>query len=175
MKDFILSENSFGKAVIANKKFLNGDTIIIFEGRLMHRSELPPFDKIVLPEDDRYLQVSEEYFIGPSGKVDDIFNHSCNPNAGVIIKDKKAKLVALQDIQAGEEITYDYSPQMYDEDWTMKCTCGASNCRKIIKEFKYLPMNIKKKYQKLGIVPDYNSKFLIKKTLKWRVLRVLFN
>jgi len=158
MNNFILTKNDFGQAVIANKKFLKNEMIIRFEGKLMHRLELPPLDKMSLPEEDRYLQVSEEYFIGPSGKSDDIFNHSCNPNAGIVIRERKINLVALKDIHVGEEITYDYSLQMCDEDWTMKCACGASNCRKIIREFKYLPLNIKRKYYKLGIVPEYNTK-----------------
>ncbi|MES2216552.1 MAG: SET domain-containing protein-lysine N-methyltransferase [Patescibacteria group bacterium] len=161
MNDFIISENNFGKAVIANKTFLKGDRIIVFEGKLMHRKELPSVDKIVLPEEDRYLQVSEEYFIGPSGKVDDIINHSCNPNSGVIINDRKAKLIALRDIKVGDEIAYDYSLQMYEEDWVMKCACGASNCRKIIREFKHLPLKVKLEYHELGVVPEYNLKFLV--------------
>ncbi len=160
MDNFIISKNNFGKTVVANKTFLKGDLIVIFDGKLMHRSELPSSENILLPEDDRYLQVSEEYFIGPSGKVDDIINHSCDPNAGLIIKDKKARLIALRDIKIGDEITYDYSLQMYKEDWSMKCFCGFSNCRKVVREFKFLPLNLKKKYYDLGIVPDYNIKYL---------------
>jgi hypothetical protein len=160
MKDLSLSKNNFGKAVIANKRFLKSEKILTFEGKLMHRSELPPIDKILLPEEDRYLQIPEEDFIGPSGKIDDFINHSCSPNAGVIVKNKRAELFALRNIEAGEEITYDYSPLMYDEKWTMKCACGSSDCRKIIKEFKYLSSEIKQKYRKLGIVPEYNLKML---------------
>ena len=49
---------------------------------------------------------------------------------------------------------------MYKEDWSMKCCCGFSNCRKVVREFKFLPLNLKKKYYDLGIVPDYNIKYL---------------
>jgi SET domain-containing protein len=64
-------------------------------------------------------------------------------------------LVAIKNIQKGEEITWDYSTTMKNDDWTMMCQCGAKNCRKIIKEFKFLPKERKLFYQKTGIIPQY--------------------
>ena len=45
---------------------------------------------------------------------------------------------------------------MNEDNWEMNCKCGSKNCRKIIKNFKYLPKKIQQKYIKLKIVPDYN-------------------
>ena len=42
--------------------------------------------------------------MGPSGEVDDFFNHSCDPNAGLKITATKAVLVAIKDIPPGQEI-----------------------------------------------------------------------
>jgi len=42
--------------------------------------------------------------MGPSGEVDDFFNHSCDPNAGLKITVTKAVLVAIKDISFGQEI-----------------------------------------------------------------------
>eukprot|EP00980_Cylindrotheca_fusiformis_P028446 scaffold22599_cov139-Cylindrotheca_fusiformis.AAC.37 len=61
-------------------------------------------------------------------------NHCCRPNAyaKVITVDtdlgveKKIMVFALQEIKAGEEITYDYKFPV--EDGSLKCTCGAPNC-----------------------------------------------
>jgi hypothetical protein len=53
-------------------------------------------------------------------------NHSCDPTtwwAGSIT------LVARRDIEAGEEITYDYSTADLDHIFEMKCTCGSPRCR----------------------------------------------
>jgi len=62
-------------------------------------------------------------------------NQSCDPNtwwAG------SYTLVALRDIQASDEVTYDYSTCDIDIEFEMKCNCGASCCRKIITNRDYL-------------------------------------
>jgi hypothetical protein len=66
------------------------------------------------------------------------------------------ELVALRDIEAGEEVTWDYSTTMFEDDWEIECLCGAYNCRGRIREFRYLPDDIKRKYISFGIVPEYN-------------------
>jgi len=61
-------------------------------------------------------------------------NHSCQPNAYANVitvntdqgLDKKIVVFANRDIQAGEEITYDYKFPV--EDGSLRCTCGAPNC-----------------------------------------------
>ena len=62
---------------------------------------------------------------------------------------------SIKDIKKGEEITWDYSTTMDEDKWEMDCVCQSKNCRKRIKDFKYLPKEIQQKYIKLGIVPDY--------------------
>lgn len=52
-------------------------------------------------------------------------NHSCDPNI-----DKNH--IALRDIEAEEELTIDYA-QFSDKDWSMKCNCGAKNCKGVAK------------------------------------------
>ncbi|MBI2625395.1 MAG: hypothetical protein HYW70_03640 [Candidatus Nealsonbacteria bacterium] len=56
------------------------------------------------------------------------------------------------------EITFDYSTTMDEDDWGMDCQCGSKSCRGRIRDFKYLPPDIQKKYLDLGIVPEYISK-----------------
>jgi histone-lysine N-methyltransferase SETD1 len=63
-------------------------------------------------------------------------NHCCTNNAyakviGVdgtmgLPADKKIVVFANRDINAGEEITYDYKFPV--EDGSLRCTCGAPNC-----------------------------------------------
>ena len=154
MKGLIIKDGKFGKSVYASKTFKKGQKIFDFSGPILLRSELP--ENITTPEDDRFIQVGKDLFIGPSGEIDDLVNHSCEPNAAVMIKDKRATLFSTKDIQAGDEITYDYSLHMNNEQWTMKCKCGSRKCRHIIREYKYLPQSLKDYYLKLGFVPDYN-------------------
>jgi D-alanine-D-alanine ligase len=55
-------------------------------------------------------------------------NHSCNPNTTY----DGLNLVALRDIQAGEELTLDYAELLNDTLPSFVCTCGEPNCRKVI-------------------------------------------
>jgi hypothetical protein len=141
-----------GKGVFANKNFKKNEKILEFKGRLIKREEIPNLQK---PDDDRYVQIEKKGYLGPSNDLDDFINHSCNPNTGLKIKNGKAILVSIRKIKKGEEITYDYSTTMDEDNWEIDCLCEAKNCRKRIRDFKYLPKSIQKKYIRLGIVPEY--------------------
>ena len=55
-------------------------------------------------------------------------NHCCAPNCETEEEDERIFVVALRDIAAGEELTYEY--HLYDSDEsTQDCYCGAPNCR----------------------------------------------
>ncbi len=55
-------------------------------------------------------------------------NHSCDPNAETHIQDGHIWVVASRDIEAGEEITYDYRFPLVDYE-DMPCSCGSPKCR----------------------------------------------
>ncbi len=63
-----------------------------------------------------------------------VMNHCCAANAYAKVVtvntnlglEKKIVVFANQDIQVGEEITYDYKFPV--EDGSLRCTCGAPNC-----------------------------------------------
>ncbi len=52
-------------------------------------------------------------------------NHSCEPNVGFA---GNIVLVAMRDIDAGEELTTDYA-LFDDHDAEMECRCGTASCR----------------------------------------------
>jgi uncharacterized protein len=56
-------------------------------------------------------------------------NHSCDPNCMLQTTGRAIWVVALRDIQAGEELThrynYAYDPAHYTD---FPCFCGATNC-----------------------------------------------
>jgi uncharacterized protein len=56
-------------------------------------------------------------------------NHSCRPNCETDEIDKRIWIIALDDIPAGAELTYDYN--IYDAEPGEKCPCycGSPNCR----------------------------------------------
>lgn len=57
-----------------------------------------------------------------------LINHSCNPNCEAWIVGRKIIIHALRDIQAGEELTFDYGFEVdcYEDH---PCRCGADNCK----------------------------------------------
>jgi SET domain-containing protein len=56
-----------------------------------------------------------------------LINHSCSPNCEAWIVGRKIIIHALHEIQAGEELTFDYG---FDVDCyeDHPCLCGAGNC-----------------------------------------------
>ncbi|MEM3112979.1 MAG: SET domain-containing protein-lysine N-methyltransferase [Candidatus Pacearchaeota archaeon] len=54
-------------------------------------------------------------------------NHSCSPNAEVEIENDRIWIIAMRDINSGEEITYDYGYDL-DEWEDHPCNCGSKNC-----------------------------------------------
>jgi SET domain-containing protein len=66
-------------------------------------------------------------------------NHSCDPNAETDIIRGKIWIIAIKDIKAGEEITYDYAYD-FDEDYKdHPCRCGAANCAGFIVKDEFWP------------------------------------
>lgn len=56
-----------------------------------------------------------------------LLNHSCSPNAEAEMEEERIWIIAIRDIQPGEEITFNYN---YDlEDYREHpCVCGAPEC-----------------------------------------------
>jgi len=139
-----------GEGAIANHDFKPGDLIDWFRGELLDWSDINYGTYI----DDHVLQISKDKYVGPADTADDRANHSCNPNSGLIIKDGRAWLVAIKPIQKGEEVTWDYSTSIGDNDEsTFECNCGEPNCRGVIGKWNDLPEELKEMYKELSISP----------------------
>jgi len=96
--DLILGQSKLGKAIFANKDFKKGEEIIEFKGKLFTYEQLPtPYVEV----EDHYVQIDKNLYMGPSGNLDDFFNHSCNPNSGLKIEGKRVILIAIKDIKKG--------------------------------------------------------------------------
>jgi len=108
-------------------------------------------------------QKSNPLQIGPKEYIDIaepgvLANHSCSPNSG--IKNDRF-LIALVDVLPGQEICYDYSTTMDEDNWTLNCVCGESSCRKVIRDFKDLPLEVQQKYCDLNIVQSFITEKLL--------------
>ncbi len=144
---FVQETGGKGKGVFTRRHYDPGKTILCFKGNIVRLDEVEDHGK--------YLQVERRLFLGSSGEMDDFVNHSCEPNCGVTMRQGKIVLISLREIQAREELTFDYSTWMAYDYWEMDCVCGNNRCRKKIKDFKYLPRELRRKYIELDVVPNY--------------------
>lgn len=85
---------------------------------------------LLIPEErwTHGLQVEENVYLIPifDGDDADDFNHSCNPNAGL---SGQLCLIAMRDINADEEICFDYAMSDSSDYDEFECHCGSPNCR----------------------------------------------
>lgn len=148
----VITKTEKGKSVFAARDYKKGEFIIEFRGKHYSRKE---YLKRVNPKNNHFLQIDTDLFLGPTRTADNYINHSCDPNAGIKIEDSHVHLYTIKNIKKGDEITFDYSTSMDEDYWEMDCHCGNKSCRKRVRDFKYLPEDVKQKYIKLGIVPDF--------------------
>lgn len=98
------------------------------------------------------FQIGPDLFLPPRGCFDDLFNHSCEPSGGWRLTELGAQFVAIRDLDAGEEITYDYSCHILSPDERMVCSCKKPSCRSVIGSFWTLPPLLQTRYRKLDVV-----------------------
>lgn len=109
-----------------------GEVISPIKGVLKFKIEKGKKDALANPD---WVGIAKNQWIDPA-KPYKFLNHSCNPSAGI---KGKVTLVALRDMNEGDEITIDYSTIEGNPLWEMKCACGAPNCRKLIRSVQFLP------------------------------------
>ncbi len=108
----------FCKAPIAKDEL-----IVVWTGWLLSSKDLDPHSPNFTQE---VLQIEDDLYLVTPMDDSECFNHSCDPNAGM---SGPIALVAMRDIAAGEEISFDYAMcdgSNYDE---FECNCGAPGCR----------------------------------------------
>jgi uncharacterized protein len=115
-----------GQGLFTEQEIKQGTKIIRYIG-----------EKITREESERRLAAGNAYIFGLDRRsaIDGstrkntarFINHSCDPNCQTEQFGRIIWIVAIRDIQAGEELTYNYGYEMNDEP-TEPCHCGAKNC-----------------------------------------------
>ena len=72
-------------------------------------------------------------------------NHSCSPN--VFFNTSTMELVALNEIQQEDELTFFYPSTEWEMVQPFNCYCGSHNCIGKIKGAAYLPEKVWKQYR----------------------------
>ena len=120
-----------GRGLFAVADIAKGEIVAVKGGHIVDRKTLR--EKITPVLGSVEIQIDDDLFIAPVTEEERelsmlYLNHSCDPNLGMR---GEIALVAMRNIQAGEELTHDWA--MTDDDtYSVECNCGASNCRKIL-------------------------------------------
>ncbi|MBI5945278.1 MAG: SET domain-containing protein-lysine N-methyltransferase [Chloroflexi bacterium] len=144
-----------GCGVFATADISKGELISLWGGKIIRKDDLDPSmprftQRVVQVDEDLYLLTAEEK------EPNDCFNHSCDPNLGFF---GQIGLAALRDIQAGEELMFDYAMSdggPYDE---FDCYCGSPICRKKITGNDWMLPELWVKYQ--GYFSPYLTRRII--------------
>lgn len=114
-----------GQAAFALEAIARDELLAVWAGRVL---DFPGLQALSPAERSHTIQIEDGLFLVSvvPDEPSDFINHSCTPNAGIR---GQVALVAMRQILAGEEITFDYAmadSTPYDE---FDCACGAPACR----------------------------------------------
>lgn len=127
-----------GKGVFAARRMEAGELVWDYAGeeRLIH--DIPK-------ELWQYcFQVDYDTYVVPErGSVGWYLNHSCEPSCVIL---GRTRVVTLRRVEAGEELTFDYSTNVGWEGFSMECECGKKSCRKVVRSYSNLPEELKGRY-----------------------------
>lgn len=79
--------------------------------------------------DETYLFALDDGRVIDGNGIASFINHCCDPNCETDEIDGHIWIIALRDIAAGEELTYDYCLHDGDDDDPAICRCGVDTCR----------------------------------------------
>ncbi len=158
-KVFVGNTDNHGVGTFALEKIKRGEIVMMQGGCIVHKDI---FD--TNPEYDKYsyhcFQVEKDFYICPKSLIREDFeaifnvNHSCDPTCGF---HGQLTLIALRDIEKGEEITFDYAmTDMGSENdgWSdMKCLCCSKKCRGFITGKDWQKKELQEKYK--GFFSNY--------------------
>jgi len=147
-KAIVKNTKKFGVGVFAKNKIRKGEVIAAFDGPIFS------YDYEYWNEDllNHVIQFAPRLWRDSNG-IARLINHSCEPNCGI---KGLFKIVAIRDIEKGEQITWDYEMSEKNRHWRMRCRCGHKECRKIIGNHKNMPAKVRAKYK------GYLSRWLLK-------------
>ena len=144
-------KDGIGRGILTTVRIPANVPIIEITGEIYTEETMPD------PNHPALLQIGPNLYIGPSGDIDDLVNHSCNPNCMMHVVGNRAILYSLYEITPNTELTFDYSTTSTDslEKWSMNCLCGSPNCRKVISGFHLLDVKTQEDLKKRGMVPMF--------------------
>jgi len=138
-----------GLGVFADRAFRKGELLLEIDDSdpVLDRAQLTPEQEIYI---DVFIAVDGQERTTWMKSPEKYINHSCDPTSYVLtdMTSGVRRTLARKDVRTGEEITWDYALNIWEE-WVapVPCKCGTENCRKIIRgNFFTLPSADQRRY-----------------------------
>jgi SET domain-containing protein len=124
-KDFEVFRSSAGLGLRALRTFKKGEEILEYTGPRISNKQADA-------KPNRYLfGLTDKVYIdgSPRSNLARYINHSCRPNAQAFLSNDETRVTidAIHKIKAGEEITYDYGRE-YFEEYIKPAGCRCVKC-----------------------------------------------
>jgi uncharacterized protein len=134
-----------GRGLFASADIAKDEIVAVKGGHIVDRKTL--HKKITPRLGPVEIQIDDDLFIAPVTDVERELsmlysNHSCDANLGIR---GEITFVAMHDIRTGEELTHDWATTD-DDDYSVECKCGASNCRKTVTGKDWQRRELQKRY-----------------------------
>jgi len=129
------------KSLLANAFFDAGETVCAFEA-----------ENTFAEASYLTIQTGDQTHITLLPDFLQYTNHSCSPN--VFFDTGTFQLIALADIQPGDELVFFYPSTEWDMAQPFSCFCGSPNCLHLIRGAAYLPEDTALKYRLTGFIRE---------------------
>jgi SET domain-containing protein len=108
---FAVKRSSVGLGLYAMQPIARGELVVEYTGRLL------PSDEAYRKGGKYLFEVNSRWIVDGSGRenISRYINHSCRPNCEPRTRRMRILIYALRAIRPGEELTYDYGKEYFDE------------------------------------------------------------
>lgn len=143
-----------GRSVFCVERIDKDEVVAVFGGEL-----LPLADALLMSHEQKSqcIQIEEDlvlWIASYTQSTADCINHSCEPNVGL---SGQITLIAMRDIEVGEEVTYDYAMSDGSEIDEFRCECGTPTCRGIVSGRDWMIPSLQSAYR------EYFSPYLLRR------------
>ena len=131
-----------GWGSFAIERIAQGETVAAFGGWVIDRGTL---DSMSEDRQGRSIQIDHDLYLvsNITPEPGDMLNHACEPNCAMV---GSQVLVAMRDIDPGEELSFDYAmcdASDYDE---FACLCELPTCRETVTGMDWRKPELQAKY-----------------------------
>lgn len=112
-----------GQGLFATASYKKGEFVIEYTGKKISTKDAEYLTTRYLFELDTDWTIDGS----PRSNIARYINHSCDPNCESDVVDGRIIITAIKNIQVGEELSFDYGEEYYDEFIRpVGCKCGAA-------------------------------------------------